>query len=182
MQETLKILKYFPEIKKYLTGYGIDIGCGDCPVTENCIKFDKDIGDANNINEYYEDNTFDFVFSSHCLEHMNNPYISVKSWWSKVKIGGYLIVAVPDEDLYEQGVFPSRFNTDHKHTFTIYKEKSWSNVSVNIVDLINLLENRKIIYVGVQDSNYDYILPQGVDQTMQKDVLAQNLFIIQKTK
>jgi hypothetical protein len=27
---------------------------------------------------------------------------------------------VPDEDLYEQGVFPSTFNADHKWTFTVY--------------------------------------------------------------
>lgn len=31
---------------------------------------------------------------------------------------------VPDADLHEQGVFPSRFKSDHKTTFTIYKISS----------------------------------------------------------
>src|SRR5260221_7032838 len=38
--------------------------------------------------------------------------------------------------LYEQGVFPSRFNGDHKSTFTISKASSWSPVSVNVLDLV----------------------------------------------
>ena len=43
--------------------------------------------------------------------------------------GGHLIVTVPDEDLYEQGHFPSDYNRDHKWTFTIHKPKSWSERS-----------------------------------------------------
>jgi hypothetical protein len=43
---------------------------------------------------------------------------------------------VPDEDLYEQGIWPSEFNVDHKHTFTICKARSWSPVSINLTDLL----------------------------------------------
>jgi len=52
-----------------------------------------------------------------------------------------LIITVPDEDMYEGGVFPSRWNEDHKHTFTIHKAKSWSPVSINIIDLLIRVSN-----------------------------------------
>ena len=39
---------------------------------------------------------------------------------------------VPDEDLYEQGQFPSTYNVDHKWTFTILKTTSWSPCSLNL--------------------------------------------------
>jgi hypothetical protein len=35
-----------------------------------------------------------------------------------------MIVLVPDEDLYEQGHFPSIFNTDHKSTFILRRPSS----------------------------------------------------------
>jgi hypothetical protein len=62
-----------------------------------------------------------------------------KRWFEVVKPGGYLVTLVPDEDLYEQGVWPSTFNGDHKWTFTPWKASSWSPVSINVVDLIPLL-------------------------------------------
>ena len=46
------------------------------------------------------------------------------------------MVIVPDEDLYEQGVFPSTFNADHKWTFTISKSESWIDKSINLFDLL----------------------------------------------
>ena len=140
-----------------LLGKGIDIGCGSDPVQLNAKRFDINDGDANKITQYVFEE-FDYVFSSHCLEHMYNPYKTILDWWKLVKTGGYLFVIIPDEDLYEQGVFPSRFNSDHKHTFTISKNCSWSNVSVNILDLINTIPNSEIVNIELQNNNYDYIL------------------------
>jgi hypothetical protein len=38
-------------------------------------------------------------------------------WWELVRPGGFLVFTVPDEAMYEQGVWPSTFNTDHKWSF-----------------------------------------------------------------
>ena len=38
--------------------------------------------------------------------------------------------------MYEQGIFPSTFNSDHKWTFTTYKKQSWSPKSLNLTDLV----------------------------------------------
>lgn len=86
------------------------------------------------------DGSLDFVHSSHCLEHMVDPRVALANWLRILRPGGHLICIVPDEDLYEQGVFPSTFNRDHKTTFTIFKKASWSPASVNVLDLLRTLD------------------------------------------
>lgn len=153
--ETSKTKEIWSETEKsYLQGEGIDVGCGNDPVFSHVIPFDQQHGDANNITHFIH-RKLDFVFSSHCLEHMHDPYHALKEWYEILKPGGYLFILVPDEDLYEQGHFPSRYNTDHKWTFTIAKEKSWSPKSVNVVDLIKSLGG-ETVSIKLQDNNYDY--------------------------
>jgi hypothetical protein len=86
---------------------------------------------------------------------MRDPRKAVLEWWKLVKPGGHLFFIVPDEDLYEQGIFPSRFNPDHKATFTISKSKSWSPASVNVIDLAFSLPNSQIVSLVLQDNGYD---------------------------
>jgi SAM-dependent methyltransferase len=155
MSETTKTLALWSDFEKsLLNGSGIDIGCGVDPVTSSVRRFDIEDGDANRITEYVNDH-FDFVYSSHCLEHMDNPIEAFNQWWNLVKIGGYFILIVPDEDLYEQGEFPSRFNHDHKWTFTISKAASWSPVSLNLLDLAKGLPNSEIVSIRLQDNGYN---------------------------
>src|ERR1700690_2446899 len=137
-----------------LTGKGIDIGCGPDPVAPDVRRFDVNDGDANEIGRYVSDQ-FDFVYSSHCLEHMRHPRKAILGWWQLVRVGGHLFFTVPDEDLYEQGVFPSLFNRDHKATFTIFKDKSWSPVSINVLDLARSLPNGELVSLVLQDHGYD---------------------------
>jgi SAM-dependent methyltransferase len=155
MNESSKSRPYWGPLElKALEGRGIDIGCGPDPVTPTAIRFDLEQGDANVISLYVKDQ-FDFVYSSHCLEHMHNPQATILEWWKLVKPGGYLFVVVPDEDLYEQGVFPSRFNNDHKATFTICKNRSWSSRSINVLELGQSLPEGTIVSLQIQDAKYD---------------------------
>ena len=135
-------------------GNGIDIGCGLDPIFPNAKPFDMADGDANEITKFV-DTQYDYVFSSHCLEHMHNPKSAISEWWKLVKTGGHFIFTVPDEDLYEQGYFPSLFNDDHKSTFTIAKNNSWSNRSFNILDLVNDLPNSQLLKIETQDNDYN---------------------------
>jgi SAM-dependent methyltransferase len=155
MDETTKSKAYWGENERRATqGRGIDIGCGPDPVTPDARRFDVEDGDANCISNFVHDQ-FDFVYSSHCLEHMHDPRATILEWWKLVKPGGFLFVLVPDEDLYEQGVFPSRFNPDHKATFTISKAKSWSPKSINVLDLARSLPNGELVSLELQDRGYD---------------------------
>jgi SAM-dependent methyltransferase len=155
VNETSKAKQYWGPIEHAATqGRGIDIGCGPDPVSPDARRFDIEDGDANCVSKYVMEK-FDFVYSSHCLEHMHDPKITILDWWKLVKPGGYLFIYVPDEDLYEQGVFPSRFNTDHKATFTVSKAHSWSPVSYNVLDLAQSLPGGEIVSLQLQDRRYD---------------------------
>ena len=107
-------------------GTGLDIGAGVdglshwaymLPGLTSVRDWDLEDGDA----EYMTgvDEQYDVVNSSHCLEHMVAPLTALKRWWALVKPGGYLVILVPDEAMYEQGVWPSTFNTDHKWSYTL---------------------------------------------------------------
>ncbi len=141
------------QVGKLLQGQGLDVGCGDDPILPTVDRFDKADGDANNLSRHVT-KRYDFVFASHVLEHMDDPRHALAEWLCVVRPGGHLIVLVPDEDLYEQGRFPSLFNDDHKHTFTISKARSWSPASVNVLDLVRGLD-AELVTVELQDHGYD---------------------------
>jgi SAM-dependent methyltransferase len=155
VNETTKAKQFWGPLEHEATrGKGIDIGCGPDPVTPDARPFDLEHGDANFASRYFNEQ-FDFVYSSHCLEHMHDPQATIQDWWKLVRPGGYLFVLVPDEDLYEQGVFPSRFNPDHKATFTVSKGKSWSPVSQNVLALAQSLPGGQIVSLELQERGYN---------------------------
>lgn len=162
---------------KYFKGDGIDIGCGPdslskhqqyFPLINSVTPWDTPDGDAQYLKSIKSE-SFDFLVSSHCLEHLVDPFVSLHNWVRVVKSGGYIIFTIPDEDLYEMGTFPSRFNSDHKHTFTIYKEKSWSNKSINILNLLSsvIVTGIQVIKIELLLDMYDYEMQRtNQDQTM----------------
>lgn len=161
-------------INCYFVGTGIDIGGKIDPLSlyqslfcrlDHVRTWDLEDGDAEYMHGL-SDESFDFVHSSHCLEHLINPQEGLKNWFRILRPGGYLIVTVPDEDLYEQGIFPSTFNKDHKWTFTIYKHNSWSNQSINIFDMIQELgADAEPVRIEQLFANYRFDLPR-YDQTL----------------
>lgn len=143
---------YFERI---FVGQGIDIGCGDDPVTPYCLAWDKPHGDAQHLPGLAPE-SFDWVYSSHCLEDLPDPRRALLRWWDILRPGGHLLVVVPDEDLYEQGQWPSRYNGDHRWTFTVHKSQSWSPVSINLADIVAELPMHQVIWTRMCDYGYDY--------------------------
>ena len=161
-------------INRYFVGNGLDIGGKPDPLglyrslfcqMENIRTWDWEDGDAQYL-ESIKDCQFDFVHSSHCLEHLVEPGEGLANWFRAVKPGGHLVITVPDEDLYEQGVFPSTFNRDHKWTFTIFKSHSWSDRSLNVIDLVRGLDgSAELVRIEQLSSTYRFDLPR-YDQTL----------------
>ncbi|MFY9317698.1 MAG: methyltransferase domain-containing protein, partial [Burkholderiales bacterium] len=160
---------------RYFVGAGLDVGGGQdslalyrelFPNIRNVFVYDVGHGDAQLLANVPND-CFDFLYSSHCLEHVRDPREALANWIRVVKPSGHLVINIPDEDLYEQGVWPSRFNTDHKVTFTLLKRRSWSPVSINVIELVAEFSDRVApLSVQLIDHGYRYGLQgQSVDQT-----------------
>lgn len=128
---------------------GIDVGCGPDPITPDCARYDREQGDAQLLREPVEG--FDWLYSSHCLEHMPRPEEALLNWWRLIKHGGHMVILVPDEDAYEQNVWPSTFNDEHCHSFTIYKDRSWAPSSRNLGQMVAALPYVKVLSAQIVD-------------------------------
>jgi len=93
----------------YLKGDGIDLGCGIDKIKIDMIGFDMNLNPApNSINakgeaedlSRYEDKHFDYVYSSHLLQLFVDTKSVIKEWLRVIKDGGYLILYLPDEQVY----------------------------------------------------------------------------------
>lgn len=119
------------DIIRYTVGKGLDIGCGMEKVFPHAIGVDSNIDErlfnkrAVGADVVIEDAVnmpifgsafFDWVFSSHLLEHIEDHKKALKEWWRLVKPGGYLILYLPHKDLYPNIGDPWG-NPDHKHDF-----------------------------------------------------------------
>lgn len=161
---------------RYLVGHGIDVGAGTDPLAQywelfplmaGCRPWDTIYGDSDGAKlDGIADASLDFLVSAHCWEHVVSPLEALQHWLRVVKPGGHLIIIVPDEDRYEQGVWPSTSNADHKYTFTIRKQtRSWSPASRNVLDLLAPHHQAEILKVEVLDEQHLYGVPRA-DQTL----------------
>lgn len=161
-------------VRWYFRGRGLDVGGGPdplrlyqefFPLVEEIRTWDREDGDAQQLASLPEA-SLDFLHSSHCLEHLKDPADGLRNWLRVLRPGGYLVVIVPDEDLYEQGVFPSDRNADHRWTFTIWKASSWSPRSLNLLDLLrDLGEEADVQRIEILDDTFRFGLPR-YDQTL----------------
>lgn len=152
-------------VNTYFKGSGIDIGAGQdslgkymqqFPLISNLMPWDLENGDATTLNTV-ADETFNFVHSSHCLEHLTDPHLAFQNWIRVCKPGGHLVITIPDEDLYEQGRYPSVFTDAHITSWTISKNQSWSPISRNVFDLLNSFRSQiEILKVELINGMYMY--------------------------
>lgn len=124
----------------YCQGQGIDIGVGRHgapmadPVTPHADTWDIDNGDATYMLGV-PDHEYDWVYSSHCLEHLANPLLALKNWWRILRPTGHLILYVPHRDLYEKRVhLPSDWN--HEHKFFILPDRDEMPHTLGLAQLI----------------------------------------------
>jgi ADP-heptose:LPS heptosyltransferase/predicted SAM-dependent methyltransferase len=118
------------DLMRYAAGAGLDLGCGGEKVLPHFLGVDsgKDAGlygatiraDVNVVTcerlPIFADRSFDTVFSSHLLEHIEDTDSALSEWWRLVKDGGHLVLYLPHADLYPNIGQPGA-NPDHKHDF-----------------------------------------------------------------
>jgi SAM-dependent methyltransferase len=131
--------------EKYCNGKGLDIGFGGDLILPDAQRWDFEHGDAQYL-KGIKDESFDFVYSSHTLEHVFEVEKTLENWFRVLKPNGYLILYIPHRDLYEKKKkLPSRFNPTHQRFFLIDKDDPPS--SVGILPLLNsTLDNFTLVY------------------------------------
>jgi len=146
-----------------LTGTGLDIGAGDDPfrpLSGVCRAWDPkhEDGDAAEL-AGVANASMDYVYASHCLEHLENPAAALKRWAEVIKAGGYLYVAVPDFELYEGGqAIRNRF---HKTAFSLDRPSDMTVPLYNVIELLGstLAGGFSLRYAALCDDNYHPDLP-----------------------
>ena len=109
---------------RYLSGDAVlDIGyrggkADAVPVTDRAIGVELDYPGYDGVHLPFADLSQDAVFASHCLEHITDWKTILADWFRVLKIGGYLVIAVPHQQLYERKAdLPSRFNGNHQRFY-----------------------------------------------------------------
>lgn len=131
----------FPFASKVCTGVGFDIGCSKQEwAFPNSVPIDKTFSDpweAMNLPDFM----VDYIFSSHCLEHLDNWVDALDYWTSRIKRGGVLFLYLPD---YSQAYHRPFNNTKHKHIFKpefirdyLVNSEKYGKIFVSGVDLYN---------------------------------------------
>jgi len=129
-----------PYAKHFCKGIGYDIGfCKEEWKFPDSIGIDYSLNNGYHANKLPDDNV-DYIYSSHCLEHVENWTETLEYWISKIKTGGVLFLYLPD---FSQKYWRPWHNKKHNHCFTptIVKEflidHEMKNVTVSGIDLNN---------------------------------------------
>lgn len=131
----------FPFAKKICFGKGYDIGCSKKEwALPNSIPIDIKFGNGCDAYNLPDDCDVDYIFSSHCLEHLPDWPKALDYWISKLKLNGVLFLYLPD---YSQEYWRPWNCDKHFHSFTsniiedFLKDRKMQNILVSGVDLNN---------------------------------------------
>ena len=124
----------FAFAKEVCAGFGYDIGCNRkewaLPGAEPIDPAIDGCGfDAYNLPPLQAD----YIFSSHCLEHLTDWVAAIDYWHSKLKDGGVMFLYLPHPD---QEYWLPWNNRKHIHSFSpriieeYLRQRRWSKVMV----------------------------------------------------
>jgi hypothetical protein len=110
------------EVMPYITGKVLDVGAGHDKIVPNAIGVDgRDLPGINIITTdlamLWDTNLagidFDTVFSSHYLEHSEQPFYLLECWSHCLKSGGHLVLYLPEKSHYD-----STENLEHLYNWS----------------------------------------------------------------
>ena len=129
-----------PFAKHFCKGNGYDIG-----FSKEEWKFPNARGIDLSLNDGYHANNLpneqvDYIYSSHCLEHVDNWSLTLTYWIQHIKEGGILFLYLPD---FSQKYWRPWNNNKHQHCLmpVLLKEflidHNMKNIFVSGIDLNN---------------------------------------------
>jgi SAM-dependent methyltransferase len=161
---------------KYMTGVGIELAPKGYEedietILPTAIPVDLDTPGYNGYELPVSDESQDYIYASHVLEHIDDYQRAIRAWHKALKVGGHIILYLPHRDLYEKKLqIPvSLHNPDHRRGYTpasILREIEES-LEPNSYRVRLLRDN---------DDNYDY----SIDETKHCVGECQIELVIQK--
>ncbi len=146
-------------VQTYLSGAHIlDIGYKGyqenvLPVVPHAIGVELDYPGYDGRTLPFDDNSQDTVFSSHCLEHIDDFADVLRDWFRVIRIGGFIVIMVPHQFLYEKRVtLPSRFNADHKRFYT-------PATLMSDIEAVLPPNAYRLRHLADNDRGFDYTIP-----------------------
>jgi SAM-dependent methyltransferase len=136
----------FPFAKHFCVGKGYDIGCNRIEWSfPDSIPIDPVLNEYDAYN--LPDGEVDYIFSSHCLEHLPHWVNALDYWISKLKNGGVLFLYLPH---YDQEYWRPWNNRKHVHSFvpSIIKDYLIENNFIN----------KNSIFVSERDLNHSFMV------------------------
>jgi len=129
-----------PFAKHFCKGRGYDIGfCKEEWKFPGAVGIDYSLNNGYHAN-HLPDEIVDYVYSSHCLEHVENWTNTLTYWISKLKTDGILFLYLPD---FSQKYWRPWHNKKHNHVFmpeiikSFLQDHNMKNIFVSGVDLNN---------------------------------------------
>ena len=131
--------------KYYCNGIGYDVGCkkkewafgSSIPID---IAFDDDYHALN----LPLNNPVDYIYSSHCLEHITEWVEVLEYWYDNLRKGGVLFLYLPH---YDQEYWRPWNNRKHVNIFTPQIIKDWM-----------VSKAFSIIFSGERDLNHSFMI------------------------
>lgn len=151
------------DIVPYTRGRGIDLGCGLYKTFPHFIGVDNGADEALFGHPIRPDikvktcedlglfasQSLDFIFSSHLLEHVEWEKVpaTLKEWMRVIKVGGHLVLYLPDEDQYPKVGEPDA-NPDHK----------WNVSYERVVEAMRKAGGWSLVEFQKRDQGFEYSL------------------------
>jgi SAM-dependent methyltransferase len=119
----------------FCRGRGLDIGAGQCPL-RGAIAVDVD-GDQDAM--CLRDHKYDYIFSSHCLEHLTDPIGALEHWKSRLRHGGVLFLYLPHPDM---AYWLPQNNRKHLHSWYPFQMRD----IIKDLGFVNVMNSERDMY------------------------------------
>lgn len=156
--KTYAAKQYSGFFRTYLNGpkvldIGYRGGFGETePIVAHAVGVDFGYPGYDGIHLPFESSSQDAVYSSHCLEHMHNAHEVLPEWLRVLRPGGYMVITVPHQYLYERKAHLPSKHPGHVRFFT-------PSSLLSLVETALAPNTYRVRHLADNDLGYLYHLP-----------------------
>lgn len=133
-------------------GYRGGAGQNALPIVPHAVGVDIDFPGYDGVTLPFENDSVDTVFTSHVLEHLDQPSQSLSDWYRVVRPLGCIIVIVPHQYLYEKKMnMPSNWSMEHRRFFS-------PSTLLGIVESALVPNSYRVRHLADNDSGFVYAI------------------------